>query len=467
MNSTFTSFAPYLKDPLILIGFFLLTAFSFSRYLVKRKVIGRLPSHFGYSILRLILLYGFIIGFLIVLLGFALKYIEIENQRRSITSIEQILRDALKGRSDKTAEEKEMIINQVLTNYRNGTISKEKIERIIQEYSTTTIPVISNIKTMPSLSPNDTNGMAKTERHVPETLNTASQPPIMPSIGSPSITEQSGMKRTGSNEHNIVTPIVIPLPLSRAAKYYIVIERPTPNAIVNRLILVNGKARIPINSHLWAFVSEEESNQWLPLRVSYAKNNNWKAGVELSRYRENGKLTIALVAVTEETNTHLTKLVQVAKPTERVRELPTSAEGCNIETVSVNKAPCVTIIEPKEGDLVRIPFVVSGTAQVPAKSFAWLIIRDVDNNWWLQSKITLSVNDNYNRWRVSINHIISGKLGINAIAVIDDNEINSFLSKQWEYMTTNRSYFPLREFPGLIINNCGRDMIKVANAPPR
>jgi len=80
----FSKMAPYLKDPLILIGFFLFLSFSFARFIIKRGIVPQLPRTLGYKILKSILLYGFIIGLLIVLLGFALKYKELSKEEQKV-----------------------------------------------------------------------------------------------------------------------------------------------------------------------------------------------------------------------------------------------------------------------------------------------------------------------------------------------------------------------------------------------
>jgi hypothetical protein len=78
----FVKIAPYLKDPLVLIGFFLFISFLFARLLVKQRVIPPLPPTLGFRILKTILLYGFIIGLLLICLGFALKYRQLQDQAR-------------------------------------------------------------------------------------------------------------------------------------------------------------------------------------------------------------------------------------------------------------------------------------------------------------------------------------------------------------------------------------------------
>lgn len=78
----FAKTAPYLKDPLVLIGFFLFISFLFVRFLVRQKVIPALPPTLGFRVLKTILLYGFIIGLLLICLGFGLKYKELRDKER-------------------------------------------------------------------------------------------------------------------------------------------------------------------------------------------------------------------------------------------------------------------------------------------------------------------------------------------------------------------------------------------------
>src|SRR5258706_13360863 len=97
MNSEFLRLAPYLKDPWVLMGFFLFLFFSFSRYLVKKRTIQPLPKTLGYRILRLILLYGFILGLFIIVLGFVLKRQALIGQQRTAEHLKMLLREAIKG----------------------------------------------------------------------------------------------------------------------------------------------------------------------------------------------------------------------------------------------------------------------------------------------------------------------------------------------------------------------------------
>lgn len=85
----FAKAAPYLQDPLVLVGFFLLFFFSLLRAIVKQGIFPQLNQRGATSILKMMLSYGFIVGVLIVLLGFGLKYkgISEEEQRRAVSLI--------------------------------------------------------------------------------------------------------------------------------------------------------------------------------------------------------------------------------------------------------------------------------------------------------------------------------------------------------------------------------------------
>lgn len=85
----FEKVAPYLEDPLVLIGFVVFLFLSFCRYLVKQGIFPQLEQQGAVSILKLILSYGFIIGVVIVGLGFGLKYSELSQaeQKRAISLI--------------------------------------------------------------------------------------------------------------------------------------------------------------------------------------------------------------------------------------------------------------------------------------------------------------------------------------------------------------------------------------------
>ncbi len=117
----FTKIAPYLQDPLVLIGFVIFLGFSFSRYLIKHKVIPELPPKLGFIILKQLLLYGFLIGLLIIGLGFDLKYKELSDSEQ--INAFRLLKSELKHNLITTRElsknmsnilDKQMIVSKVL-----------------------------------------------------------------------------------------------------------------------------------------------------------------------------------------------------------------------------------------------------------------------------------------------------------------------------------------------------------------
>jgi hypothetical protein len=66
----FVHIAPYLNNPLVLIGFLLLLFFGLHRTLIKSKIIQPLSSTAGSKVLRILLRYGFIIALTIIVAGF-------------------------------------------------------------------------------------------------------------------------------------------------------------------------------------------------------------------------------------------------------------------------------------------------------------------------------------------------------------------------------------------------------------
>lgn len=82
MTPDFAEIAPYLKSPLVLIGFCLFLAFLFARKLLTSGIIPPIGAGRGAQIIRLLLLYGFVIGVLVIVLGFGLKYRELSRERQ-------------------------------------------------------------------------------------------------------------------------------------------------------------------------------------------------------------------------------------------------------------------------------------------------------------------------------------------------------------------------------------------------
>lgn len=94
----FEKIAPYLQDPLVLMGFVLMLFFGLARVVVKSGLIPVLTRNSGYLILSRLLLFGFILAALIIALGFGLKYREISRseQQSLLKSLKVELADNLK-----------------------------------------------------------------------------------------------------------------------------------------------------------------------------------------------------------------------------------------------------------------------------------------------------------------------------------------------------------------------------------
>ena len=83
---SFEKAAPYLKDPLVLVGFVLLLFFALARALIRSRLLTPITGAKSYRLLQTVLAYGFVLGILVVLLGFGLKYRELSEaeQRRTV-----------------------------------------------------------------------------------------------------------------------------------------------------------------------------------------------------------------------------------------------------------------------------------------------------------------------------------------------------------------------------------------------
>ena len=93
--------APYCRTRFY--GFFLFLAFLFLRYLLSQKIIPPLPPGPGFRILKTILLYGFIIGLLLIVLGFSFKYRELVGKERQ-ASLDRELRKHIAEVAEKQTE---------------------------------------------------------------------------------------------------------------------------------------------------------------------------------------------------------------------------------------------------------------------------------------------------------------------------------------------------------------------------
>lgn len=102
MTSGFASVAPYLTDPLTLVGFVALLFFSFFHALVRHGVIPQLTADQGVLILKRVLLAGTILAFLITALGFGLKYREMSKAEQQ--RVRELLQEEVRTNS-KTLDE--------------------------------------------------------------------------------------------------------------------------------------------------------------------------------------------------------------------------------------------------------------------------------------------------------------------------------------------------------------------------
>src|SRR5437667_3598493 len=155
MSPDFTKIAPYLKDPLVLIGFFLFISFLFSRYLIKQKVIPPLPPSLGFRVLKSLLLYGFIIGLVLLCLGFGLKYKELrdkaEQQRLELKSreeqqrIERELREQEKLKKAETERKNQENVVHLLQGELNSNL------QVANELRKNTITLLGEFQTLSSV----------------------------------------------------------------------------------------------------------------------------------------------------------------------------------------------------------------------------------------------------------------------------------------------------------------------------
>ena len=72
--TSFAKVAPFLKHPLVLVGFVLLLFFAIHRALIKSGIIPPLSKQAGGKVVQMLLRYGFVIALLIIVLGFGLRF---------------------------------------------------------------------------------------------------------------------------------------------------------------------------------------------------------------------------------------------------------------------------------------------------------------------------------------------------------------------------------------------------------
>lgn len=377
----FQGIAPYLKDPLVLIGFVLFLAFSFSRYLIKRGIIKPLPGALGYRILRLILLYGFILGLFVIVLGFALKRQELINQQQAVASFERVLRDALSTKSSLSEEEKNKIIEQALEAYRSGALSEEQIVDAVEriKYSATgnvNYPpairrAINQLNSSSSIEPRTASPLPPTKMEaggstpdatprVEAVLDAEPQYPVRP-------TQDAQAYRPPTDEVKNTVVVVQP---SGAAPQTCTIRidepkndslirispkepkllwhfRPDGHMVRSRSMVrsntsvpdscVKGSAKLPPNCHLWVLVRNRKYGSgyiWQPRgEATVNPAGIWEICVVLGRAEEVGDFDIAAVVVDEQTNRELIRQYK----DKAIIKLPNLVNGCSLESVRVNK----------------------------------------------------------------------------------------------------------------------------------
>ena len=94
----FEHFIPYLKDPLVLVGFALFLVFGTNRLLIRSGIIPTLSARSGSRILQSLLRYGLVIALVVIALGFGLEYFKTYHDT---TANEKMLDEKLKPLFDR------------------------------------------------------------------------------------------------------------------------------------------------------------------------------------------------------------------------------------------------------------------------------------------------------------------------------------------------------------------------------
>jgi|ERR1043166_144093 hypothetical protein len=363
--------APYLKDPLVLIGFFLLLSISFLRLLIKRGVIGTLRGAHGYRILRLILICGFTIGLLLVIFGFALRYRELIDQQRSAVSIELKLREALDSATGLSEERKNEIIERVLEGYRNGAISKEQIEKKVEEIKNFSVPS-ANYPLMAGTTRNQLESyhisvQAKTTSPLLSPLNDEiqSQPEVNrvdePETRTQNFTAASPGKemnketyRLPTDENRNTIPLLLFAPVvkpqnedssdePKAGVCSVKITSPEEGSKVGSSVRVRGTGIIPAGGYLWILVRKKSlGDQWWPQgggAVEIDETHRWEAEAFFGIPGDVGStFEVAAVVVNRQTNEYLVKWFSTAKDLDYPPvSFPTPISFCSVISIKVVK----------------------------------------------------------------------------------------------------------------------------------
>lgn len=162
----FDKIAPYLKDPLVLIGFFIFVVFLFLRILIKHGIVPTLAKKDGFSFLKLLLLYGFLFGVILMGLGFALKYRVMSEKEQKVVlgQLNSELDENLKTLNElKLNTENFLEINLQLS----GVLRTEGIQLLTIMFPNVNVNLDSTVNTI-ELANNSFNYIIQNELHLDE-----------------------------------------------------------------------------------------------------------------------------------------------------------------------------------------------------------------------------------------------------------------------------------------------------------
>src|SRR6516165_1823088 len=95
--SEFKEIAPYLTNPLTLVGYVLLLVFGMHRALLKARIIPTLSARTGGLVVKTILRYGFVIALAVIVLGFGLAFYQAHVEHSPAAEEQEIQRARISG----------------------------------------------------------------------------------------------------------------------------------------------------------------------------------------------------------------------------------------------------------------------------------------------------------------------------------------------------------------------------------
>lgn len=146
----FERVAPYLQDPLVLVGFVFFVASLTARQLLRSGIIPPVGAGRGFKIVRLLLSYGFILALVVMVLAFGLKYRELSRteQRAAVHLIaeELVSNAAVLTELDKNADtltNGAKVFSSILRNHRfpilEGLFPQENLDPMREEATLTNL----------------------------------------------------------------------------------------------------------------------------------------------------------------------------------------------------------------------------------------------------------------------------------------------------------------------------------------